>query len=90
MAAEEGAGSCRLSVPQRAALGLLRGYKVAFSPMFAGSCRFVPSCSEYAAEAVTRFGVLRGVWLAARRLARCHPLGPHGLDPVPERAPRES
>jgi uncharacterized protein len=87
----EGVGrSAGLSVSQRMALGLLRGYKIAFSPMFAGSCRFVPSCSEYASEAVTRFGVLRGVWLAAARLARCHPLGPHGLDPVPDRAPRES
>jgi uncharacterized protein len=80
----------RLSPGQRLALGLLRGYKVALSPLFAGSCRFVPSCSEYATEAVTRFGVLRGVWLAARRLARCHPLGPYGLDPVPDRAHRES
>jgi uncharacterized protein len=80
----------RLSAAQRLTLGLLRGYKIALSPMFAGSCRFVPSCSAYATEAVTRFGVLRGAWLAARRLARCHPLGPHGLDPVPDRAPRES
>jgi uncharacterized protein len=80
----------RLSPGQRLTLGLLRGYKVALSPFFAGSCRFVPSCSEYATEAVTRFGVLRGVWLAAKRLARCHPLGPYGLDPVPDRAQRES
>jgi uncharacterized protein len=78
------------SAGQRLALGLLRGYKVALSPLFAGSCRFVPSCSEYASEAVTKFGVLRGGWLAARRLARCHPLGPYGLDPVPDRASRES
>lgn len=78
----------RLSFGQRAALGLLRGYKMAFSPWFAGSCRFLPSCSEYAAEAVAKFGILRGSMLAARRLARCHPLGAHGLDPVPERKPR--
>jgi uncharacterized protein len=72
-----------LSVPQRAALAALRSYKVLISPMFAGSCRYLPSCSDYAAEAVTRFGVMRGSWLAARRLARCHPLGGHGLDAVP-------
>lgn len=73
----------RFSPAQRAALALLRSYQLAFSPFFAGSCRYVPSCSAYAAEAVARFGVLRGSYLAARRLARCHPLGGHGLDPVP-------
>ena len=72
-----------LSLPQRVVLALLRFYTLAFSPMFAGSCRYVPSCSTYAAEAVARFGVLRGSYLAARRLVRCHPLGGHGLDPVP-------
>jgi putative membrane protein insertion efficiency factor len=72
-----------LSIAQRVALASLRAYKVLFSPMFAGSCRYLPSCSEYAAEAVMRFGVVRGFWLAARRLARCHPLGGHGLDAVP-------
>ena len=74
-----------LSTAQRAALALLRVYKVLFSPMFAGSCRYLPSCSDYAAEAVARFGVIRGSWLAARRLARCHPLGGHGVDAVPIR-----
>ena len=68
---------------QRVALALLRGYKVLFSPLFAGSCRYMPSCSEYAAEAIQRFGVIRGCLLAARRLARCHPLGGHGFDAVP-------
>jgi uncharacterized protein len=72
-----------LSLAQRVALGLLRSYKLLFSPMYAGSCRFLPSCSDYAAEAVARFGVLRGSFLAARRLARCNPFGAHGLDPVP-------
>ncbi len=72
-----------LSAPQRLALGLLKLYKMVFSPMYAGSCRFFPSCSDYAAEAVTRHGVLRGCALAARRLARCNPFGAHGLDPVP-------
>jgi putative membrane protein insertion efficiency factor len=72
-----------LSLAQRFALGLLRSYKVMFSSMFAGSCRFQPSCSDYAAEAVARFGVVRGSFLAARRLARCNPLGASGLDQVP-------
>ena len=73
----------KLSAAQRSALAVLRLYKILISPMFGGSCRFLPSCSDYAAEAVTRLGVLRGSWLAARRLARCHPLGGHGLDAVP-------
>ena len=76
-----------LSAPQRGALALRRGYKILVSPFFAGSCRFVPSCADYAAEAVGRFGVLRGSALAARRLLRCHPLGGHGLDQVPGRQP---
>jgi putative membrane protein insertion efficiency factor len=77
-----------LSLAQRAALSLLRAYKILISPMFAGSCRFLPSCSDYTAEAVRRFGVLRGTLLGARRLARCHPMGSHGLDPVPDQRPR--
>lgn len=66
-----------------AVLGLLKGYKVLLSPLFTGSCRFYPSCSDYMTEAVRRFGVARGVWLGCRRLARCHPFGGHGVDPVP-------
>jgi putative membrane protein insertion efficiency factor len=72
-----------LSGVQRGLLALLRAYKLLISPMFAGSCRFVPSCSDYAAEAIARFGAVRGCLLAGRRLLRCHPLGAHGLDPVP-------
>jgi putative membrane protein insertion efficiency factor len=67
----------------RLALALLRGYKYFISPYFAGSCRFLPSCADYAAEAITRHGVARGGWLAARRLVRCHPLCVAGHDPVP-------
>ena len=67
----------------RAILLLLRGYKLLISPMFSGSCRFIPSCSDYMAEAVRRHGVLPGVWLGLKRLARCHPFGSHGIDPVP-------
>src|SRR5881397_562290 len=72
-----------LLIGQRAVLAALRLYKILISPMLTGSCRYLPSCSDYAAEAVTRFGVIRGSWLAAARLARCHPLGGHGLDAVP-------
>jgi putative membrane protein insertion efficiency factor len=61
----------------------LRAYKICISPYFRGSCRFLPSCADYAAEAIERHGVLRGGWLALRRLARCHPLCAAGHDPVP-------
>lgn len=70
-------------LPRRLVLAALRAYKLLLSPLFAGSCRFVPSCSDYAAEAVTRYGALKGSWLAARRLGRCHPFGSSGYDPVP-------
>lgn len=78
-----------LTLPQRAALGMLRAYQLLLSPMFVGSCRFVPSCSAYACEAITRFGVLRGMVLALRRLGRCRPLASHGFDPVPGRLPHD-
>ncbi len=71
----------------RAALALLRGYKLLISPLFAGSCRYLPSCSDYTAEAIRRHGLPSGLWLGARRLARCHPFGGSGLDPVPEKGP---
>jgi putative membrane protein insertion efficiency factor len=67
----------------RLALLLLRGYKYFISPYFNGSCRFLPSCADYAAEAINRHGVVRGGWLAARRLVRCHPFCAAGHDPVP-------
>ena len=63
-------------------LGLLRFYKAAVSPWLPPSCRYVPSCSEYAAEAVARFGVVRGGWVAAARVLRCHPFVHGGYDPV--------
>src|SRR5690606_2268279 len=71
------------AVIDRLLIALLRGYKRFISPLLGPRCRFVPTCSEYAMEAIGRFGVLRGSWLAIRRVGRCHPLHPGGLDPVP-------
>ena len=63
--------------------GLIRTYQVFFRPLVAPACRYVPSCSEYARGAILAHGVLRGGWLAARRVARCNAWHPGGLDPVP-------
>lgn len=65
-------------------LALIRFYQRGLSPLLPPACRYQPTCSEYAAQAVQRFGALRGSWLAARRLLRCHPWGGSGYDPVPE------
>ncbi len=65
------------------ALGFLRLYKFVLSPLLPAACRYQPTCSDYAREAVERHGALRGTILAARRLARCHPLREGGYDPVP-------
>jgi uncharacterized protein len=67
------------------ALAVLRGYKRFVSPVLPPACRFVPTCSEYAAEAIEKHGVLRGGTLAARRIIRCGPWHPGGYDPVPSR-----
>jgi uncharacterized protein len=67
---------------QRVVLQLLRAYKWAVSPLLPPACRYVPTCSEYAMEAVDRFGVLRGGWMAVGRLLRCHPFVKGGYDPV--------
>lgn len=64
-------------------LWLLRLYQIAISPLLGPACRFEPSCSHYAAQAIERHGAVRGVGLAAQRVLRCHPLHPGGLDPVP-------
>jgi len=72
-----------LLLPRRVLAGLVRGYQLAISPMLPPSCRFTPSCSQYALEAITRHGAVKGSWLAARRLIRCHPFHPGGFDPVP-------
>jgi putative membrane protein insertion efficiency factor len=73
-------------IPVRVALLALRFYKTYLSILFAGSCRFEPTCSRYAYEAIERFGMARGVWLGLKRLLRCHPLSrKFGYDPVPEK-----
>jgi putative membrane protein insertion efficiency factor len=65
----------------------IHAYRMLLSPLLGGCCRFEPSCSAYAVEAVTRHGPVRGAWLAVRRVLRCHPLRPGGYDPVPREAP---
>lgn len=62
---------------------LIHAYRYLISPMLGARCRFTPSCSEYALEALDRHGLLQGLWLSVRRLARCHPWHPGGYDPVP-------
>ncbi len=64
-------------------VALLRGYQYVFRPMLGSNCRFYPSCSDYAMEAITKHGAIKGSWLAARRISRCHPYHPGGFDPVP-------
>lgn len=73
----------RLPLPRRAVLAAIRAYKYLISPWFAGTCRYVPSCADYMAEAVVRHGVVKGGWYGLRRLGRCHPFGGSGHDPVP-------
>lgn len=65
--------------------GLVRGYQLFLSPLLPPSCRYRPTCSAYAIEALGRFGAVKGGWLALRRIGRCHPWGGEGYDPVPER-----
>ena len=78
------------NLPTQVALAMLRIYRAIMSPMIMGlygpACRFEPSCSQYAHQAIAAYGVMRGGAMAVRRLARCHPLGGHGHDPVPARA----
>jgi len=74
---------------QKIIIGLIHIYRLLLSPFIGQHCRFHPSCSEYALTAVDQHGALRGSWLALRRLGKCHPWHPGGLDLVPEKKPKE-
>ncbi|MEJ0086111.1 MAG: membrane protein insertion efficiency factor YidD [Pseudomonadota bacterium] len=69
---------------------LIRGYQLAISPLFGPRCRFYPSCSQYAMEAIETHGALRGIWLTIKRISRCHPFHEGGFDPVPNRCLKHS
>jgi putative membrane protein insertion efficiency factor len=69
----------------RLGLVIVRAYQLLLSPFAGGACRFEPSCSAYAMEAIQMHGLLRGLWLSVRRVARCHPFAKPGIDPVPSR-----
>ena len=71
--------------PARIAAGAVRVYQLVLSPLMLPRCRHLPTCSDYAMEALREHGLLRGGWLAVRRIARCHPFGTSGYDPVPAR-----
>jgi uncharacterized protein len=75
------------SLAARALIGLVRGYRFFLKPWLGNACRFEPTCSAYALQALERHGAAAGSYLAARRLARCHPWCAGGLDPVPDAAP---
>ena len=68
----------------RVLLALIRGYQYLLRPFLGANCRFAPSCSDYAHEALSTHGVAKGLWLALRRVLRCHPYHPGGYDPVPD------
>jgi len=70
-------------IPQTILIGFIRGYQLLISPVLPPSCRFHPSCSEYARQAVSKHGAGKGSWLSLRRLVRCHPFHYGGYDPVP-------
>lgn len=72
-----------ISLPKRLMLALIRFYRRQISPALPPSCRFTPTCSQYAVEAIEKYGALKGGYLAIRRILKCHPLHPGGYDPVP-------
>jgi hypothetical protein len=71
------------TTPKTLVIYSIKGYQQWVSPLLGNNCRFVPSCSQYAIEAITRFGVIKGSWLSSKRILKCHPLNAGGFDPVP-------
>jgi putative membrane protein insertion efficiency factor len=67
---------------RRIPLALIRFYQIAISPMLPASCRFIPTCSQYGYEAIAKYGIIKGGWMAVRRISRCHPFSRGGYDPV--------
>lgn len=72
-----------MKLPAKLAILPIKAYRKVVSPLLPASCRFTPTCSAYAVTAIERYGVIRGGWLALKRIARCHPWNPGGVDPVP-------
>lgn len=68
---------------KKIALGLVKFYQLSIRPLLPNACRYTPSCSEYATEAIQKYGALKGSWMGFKRFMRCHPFGGHGYDPVP-------
>jgi putative membrane protein insertion efficiency factor len=75
-------------LPRNVCVLILRGYRAAISPLYGDVCRYYPSCSSYALQAIQRHGVVKGIWLGTRRIARCHPWAAGGVDDVPEHSTR--
>ena len=71
------------ALSRRLAHGIIRGYQIVLSPWLGANCRYHPTCSQYALEAIDRHGALKGTWIAGKRILRCHPFHPGGFDPVP-------
>lgn len=78
------------SIPKKIALGSIKFYQKAISPLLGGHCRFIPTCSQYTYEAIQIHGFLRGTFLGAKRILKCHPFHPVAYDPVPEKKVRNS
>lgn len=83
MAKDKSKISTIMALPATIAVGMIKAYQKWLSPLLGNNCRFTPSCSNYAITAIFRFGMLKGGWLAAKRILKCHPLNEGGHDPVP-------
>jgi len=82
---KDGTASAHVSIPASMAMGIVHLYRLTFSALVGRQCRYLPTCSEYALDALRRFGLWRGMFLTLARLCRCGPFGAHGFDPVPLR-----